>query len=84
MAAVHAHNTALADRFRAGLTARGLDPRPAPGSAIVSVAGPPGAADRLAAAGIRVAVRGGLLRFAFHLYNDADEVDRALEVIGEA
>ncbi|MFD9815809.1 aminotransferase class V-fold PLP-dependent enzyme [Streptomyces sp. NPDC059080] len=82
--AVHAHNTALADRFRAGLMARGLDPRPAPGSAIVSVVGPSGAADRLAAAGIRVAVRGGQLRFAFHLYNDADEVDRALEVIGEA
>ncbi|MGW1840528.1 aminotransferase class V-fold PLP-dependent enzyme [Streptomyces sp. NPDC002067] len=83
VAAVHAHNTALADRFRAGLTARGLAPRPAPGSAIVSVPAPPGAADRLAAAGIRAAVRGGLLRAAFHLYNGTDDVDRALEVIGE-
>ncbi|MGW4568620.1 aminotransferase class V-fold PLP-dependent enzyme, partial [Streptomyces sp. NPDC004561] len=39
VAAVHAHDLALADRFRQGVTALGHEPLPAPGSAIVSVPG---------------------------------------------
>ncbi|MFI9049931.1 aminotransferase class V-fold PLP-dependent enzyme [Streptomyces sp. NPDC053427] len=82
VAAVHAHNTALADHYRAGLAARGLLPRPAPGSAIVSTPGLADAEGRLAEAGVRISVRGGLLRAAFHLYNSTDDVDRLLELIG--
>ncbi|MFE1177508.1 aminotransferase class V-fold PLP-dependent enzyme [Streptomyces sp. NPDC058773] len=79
---VHAHNTALADHYRAGLAERGLTPRPAPGSAIVSTPGIADAEQRLAAAGVHVAVRGGLLRAAFHLYNSTDDVDRLLSLLG--
>ncbi|MFH8406333.1 aminotransferase class V-fold PLP-dependent enzyme [Streptomyces sp. NPDC018019] len=79
--AVHAHDTALADRYRAGLAARGHTPVPAPGSAIVSVPGLGDAADRLEAAGVRVAARAGNLRAAFHLYNSSDDVDRLLELL---
>lgn len=82
VSAVHAHNTALADRYRAGLAERGHTPRPAPGSAIVSTPGLADAEDRLAAAGVRVSVRGGLLRAAFHLYNSTDDVDRLLSLLG--
>lgn len=74
--AVHAHDTALAARFRAGL---GLEPA---ASAIVSLDLPAEAADRLAAAGVRCAGRGGLTRFSFHLANSEADVDRALDVLG--
>ncbi|MFI0264521.1 aminotransferase class V-fold PLP-dependent enzyme [Streptomyces sp. NPDC017056] len=80
---VHAHDVALADRYRAGLAELGHTPLPAPGSAIVSVPGLADAADRLAAAGVRVAVRAGNLRAAFHLYNSSGDVDRLLELLGE-
>ena len=73
--AVHAHDTALAARFRAGLA---LEPS---GSAIVSLDLPAEAADRLAAARVRCAGRGGLTRFSFHLANSEADVDRALEVL---
>jgi selenocysteine lyase/cysteine desulfurase len=72
---VHAHDTALAARFRAGL---GL---PRGDSAIVSLDLPVEAADRLAAARVRCAGRGGLTRFSFHLSNTETDVDRALEVL---
>ncbi|WP_308209167.1 hypothetical protein [Actinoallomurus purpureus] len=65
---------ALADRFLAGL---GLPPT---GSAIVSV-DVPGAAERLAAAGVRAAVRDGRLRAAFHLYTTDADVDLALNAL---
>ena len=64
----------LADRLRREL---GL---PASASAIVSVAAP-GAADRLAAAGVRIATRAGNARVSFHLYNDDDDVDLALAAL---
>ncbi|GAA3369794.1 aminotransferase class V-fold PLP-dependent enzyme [Streptomyces sannanensis] len=79
--AVHAHNTALADRYREGLLSLGHRPVPAPGSTSVSV---PGLADRepeLAAAGVITAARAGNLRVSFHLYNTAADVDRVLEVL---
>ena len=73
--AVHRHDVGLANRFRAGL---GL----APGdSAIVSL-DRPGAAERLAAAGVQAAVRDGHLRASFHLYNTAADVDAALAALG--
>jgi selenocysteine lyase/cysteine desulfurase len=72
--AVHEHDVALANRFRAGL---GL---PMSNSAIVST-DVPNAADKLAAAGIQAAVRAGSLRASFHLYNTADDVDKALAAL---
>jgi selenocysteine lyase/cysteine desulfurase len=72
--AIHAHNLALANRFRAGI---GLDPS---NSAIVC-ADLPGSAERLDRAGIIAAVRGGRLRTSWHLYNDEREVDEVLSVV---
>jgi selenocysteine lyase/cysteine desulfurase len=69
-----AHNVALANRFRAGL---GL---PSGNSAIVSV-DVPGAEERLAAAGVRAAVRGGRMRASFHLYTTQADVDLALAAL---
>lgn len=74
IAAIHAYDIALANRFRAGLH---LAPS---NSAIVSV-DIPGAEERLKAAGVRAAVRDGRLRAAFHLYNTEDDVDRALDAL---
>jgi selenocysteine lyase/cysteine desulfurase len=73
---IHAHDLALANRFRAGI---GLEPSD---SAIVC-ADLPGAAARLERAGIIAAVRGGLLRTSWHLYNDESDVDRLLDVLSE-
>lgn len=72
---IHAHDVALADRLRAGI---GLPPSR---SAIVSLAVPAGAAERLASAGVVGAVRAGRLRLSCHLYNDEADVDRALDVL---
>jgi selenocysteine lyase/cysteine desulfurase len=74
VAAIHAHDVGLADRFRAAL---GLEPA---GSAIVAI-DRPGAAERLAGAGIRASTRAGAARLAFHLYNTEDDVDRALAAL---
>jgi selenocysteine lyase/cysteine desulfurase len=77
--AIHAHDVALANRFRAGL---GLGLEPA-GSAIVS-ADLLGARERLEAAGIVAAERGGRLRASWHVYNTEADVDAALEALGVA
>jgi selenocysteine lyase/cysteine desulfurase len=75
-AVVGAHDVAMANRLREGL---GLEPGP---SAIVSLAGQPAdAAERLAAARVMAAGRGGFLRFSFHLYTTEDDVDRALAAL---
>jgi selenocysteine lyase/cysteine desulfurase len=71
---IHEHDVGLANRFRAGL---GLPPSD---SAIVSTS-LPGAADKLARAGITVSTRAGGLRASFHLYNTDADVDRALEAL---
>jgi selenocysteine lyase/cysteine desulfurase len=81
VAAVHAHDTALAARFRDGLRSLGHEPVPAEGSAIVAVPGLGQAAERLAAAEVRASARAGNLRLSFHLYNSEADVDRALDVI---
>jgi len=72
--AIHAHDLALANRFRAGL---GLLPSD---SAIVS-AEVPDAAEKLARAGILAATRAGSLRASFHLYNTEADVDAALAAL---
>jgi selenocysteine lyase/cysteine desulfurase len=71
---IHAHDVRLANRFRAGL---GL---PEGDSAIVS-ADVPGAAERLAGAGIQAAARAGRLRASFHVYNTDADVDAALDAL---
>ena len=73
---IHAHDLALANAFRDGL---GL---PSGDSAIVSVPCPPDVPARLAAAGIRAAVRAGRLRLSFHLYNSDADVEAALRALG--
>jgi selenocysteine lyase/cysteine desulfurase len=75
VAAIHEHDLALANRFRAGL---GLPPG---GSAIVSLDLPADAARRLDAAGVKFAGRGGLTRFSFHLSTSEADVDRALDAL---
>jgi len=72
--AIHAHDVGLANRFRAGL---GLEPGD---SAIVS-AEVPGARERLDAAGIVAAERGGRLRASWHVYNTEADVDAALDAL---
>ncbi|MES4891914.1 aminotransferase class V-fold PLP-dependent enzyme [Streptomyces sp. NPDC096012] len=81
VAAIHAHDVGLADRFRAGLARLGHEPVPAPGSAIVSVPGLGSRQAGLSRAGIEVSDRAGCLRAAFHLYNTAADVDRLLEAL---
>jgi selenocysteine lyase/cysteine desulfurase len=72
--AIHEHNLALANRFRAGL---GLEP----GDSAIVCADVPGAAARLERAGIVAAVRGGRLRTSWHVYNDEADVDEVLGVV---
>lgn len=74
---IAAHDLALARRFCAGREI------PETGSAIVQVAVPDAksALGELQHAGIQAAGRAGALRFAFHFYNDEEDVDRALEVL---
>jgi selenocysteine lyase/cysteine desulfurase len=75
VAQIHQHDVALADQLRAGL---GLEPQ---GSAIVSFEARAGAAERLAQAGVKASVRAGRVRLSCHLYNTAQDIDRALEAL---
>ncbi|HEY6525592.1 MAG TPA: aminotransferase class V-fold PLP-dependent enzyme [Solirubrobacteraceae bacterium] len=72
--AIHDHDVALANRFRAGVGMQAAD------SAIVS-ADVPDADERLARAGIVTAMRGGRLRTSWHVYNDERDVDQVLDVV---
>ncbi|MEU6055301.1 aminotransferase class V-fold PLP-dependent enzyme [Streptomyces xanthochromogenes] len=78
---IHAHNTALADRFRAGLAPLGHEPVAAPGSAIVAVPSLGHHQEELSRAGVELSNRAGNLRAAFHLYSSAADVDRLLELL---
>jgi selenocysteine lyase/cysteine desulfurase len=71
---IHAHDVALANRFRTGLGLEASD------SAIVS-ASIDGAEEKLARAGIRAAVRAGSLRASFHVYNVEEDVDAAIDAL---
>ncbi|MDG4780539.1 aminotransferase class V-fold PLP-dependent enzyme [Micromonospora sp. WMMD961] len=72
--AIQAHNVALANRFLTGLG------QPPGQSAIVTV-DVPDAEQRLAAAGIRAAVRAGRVRASFHVYSTEADVDAALTAL---
>jgi selenocysteine lyase/cysteine desulfurase len=72
--AIHAHDVALANRFRAGL---GLEP----GDSAIVTADVPGGPARLEAAGIVAAERGGRLRASWHVYNTERDVDAALDAL---
>jgi len=77
VAAIGAHDVALANRFREHL---GMPPS---NSAIVSVA-VDGAGEKLAAAGIAAATRAGAARLSFHLYNTEADADRAADALAHA
>ncbi len=71
------HATGLADRLADALG------RPRPGQAITTFPDPDGTALRaLADAGVTASGRAGRLRLAFHLWNDAEDVDRVVAVLG--
>ena len=74
MSEVHEHNVTLANAFLAELGQEGGH------SAIVTV-DRPDAAERLAAAGVRCAVRAGRVRASFHLYNTLADVDQAVAAL---
>lgn len=71
---VHAHDTAVANRF---LEVLGLAPRD---SAIVAV-DVPGGARRLWEAGIPASERGGRTRLAFHLYSTTADAEQAAKAL---
>ena len=75
--AIHTHDVALANRFRAGL---GMEPSD---SAIVRCE-VPGAEERLEAGGVVAAVRAGALRASWHAYNTEEDVDFVLELLSGA
>jgi selenocysteine lyase/cysteine desulfurase len=72
--AIHAHDLALADRFRAGL---GLPP----GDSAIVTTDAPGAREKLQRAGIMAAAKLGRLRASFHVYNTEADVDAALDAL---
>jgi selenocysteine lyase/cysteine desulfurase len=72
--AVRRHCVGLADRL---LVALGLPPK---GSAIVSL-DIPGAAAKLAAAGVKSSIRAGRVRIACHLYNTAGDIESVLAAL---
>jgi selenocysteine lyase/cysteine desulfurase len=78
--AIAEHNLALARAFAAGL---GL-PEPASPIVRVDVEGADAAVERLGQAGVSCSCRAGSMRFAFHLYNDAEDVALALEAVAPA
>ncbi|PWD52588.1 aminotransferase [Serinibacter arcticus] len=78
-AALHAHATGLAAAFRARL-GLGEETR---ASAIVTWADPDGAdLARLSAAGLTASGRAGRARVAFHVFNDAEDVELAARALG--
>jgi selenocysteine lyase/cysteine desulfurase len=72
--AIHAHDLALANRFRAGLELE-------PGNSAIVCVDVEDAAERLERAGIIAAMRGGRLRTSWHVYNDEHDVDRVLDAL---
>ncbi|WP_346774769.1 aminotransferase class V-fold PLP-dependent enzyme [Cellulomonas sp. IC4_254] len=77
---VERHARGLADALWTGLGLPGSD-----GSAIVTLPDPDGTRRAaLERAGCRVAGRAGRVRVAFHVWNDRDDVDRALDALTSA
>jgi selenocysteine lyase/cysteine desulfurase len=83
--AVERHCRGLAQRFRDGAIDAGVQPvsRGAPSHIVcVEVEDPAAMLAALEAADIRAVTLGSRLRVGFHYFNDATDVDAALEVIG--
>jgi len=74
------HNLGLARAFAREL---GL-PEPQSSIVRVQVEGPDEAVSRLRSAGVSCSARSGSIRFAFHLYNDEEDVALALEALRPA
>ncbi|WP_245601842.1 aminotransferase class V-fold PLP-dependent enzyme [Hamadaea tsunoensis] len=74
VANIHDWDVGLANRF---LTALGQ----APGNSAIVTVDVPGAEEKLAAAGIRAAVRAGRVRAAFHVYTTIADVDAAVAAL---
>jgi selenocysteine lyase/cysteine desulfurase len=74
VAAIHAHDLGLANRFRAGL---GMEP----GDSAIVTTDIPGAEQKLTRAGVMAAVKLGRVRASFHLYNTEADVDAALDAL---
>jgi selenocysteine lyase/cysteine desulfurase len=72
--AVRAHCVGLANQLRVGLGQR-------PSDSAITVVDRPGAAPRLAAAGVVASTRRGAARLACHLYNTQADVERALQAL---
>jgi cysteine desulfurase / selenocysteine lyase len=84
--AIEAHNLGLAHRFRAGIEELAIETDPFPEaerSPVVALAlpDPDAAIARLAAAGVVAARRATGVRLSFHVFNNASDVDRALEAL---
>ena len=77
---IGAHNLSLAGSFAGEL---GL-PEPASPIVRVQVEDAEGAVERLKRAGVSCSARSGSIRFAFHLYNDEEDVALALEALRPA
>jgi selenocysteine lyase/cysteine desulfurase len=77
VARIAAHDLGLARSFAAGL---GL-PEPEAPIVRVTVENAEGAVERLRAAGVACSARAGSVRLCFHLYNDAGDVELALEAL---
>jgi selenocysteine lyase/cysteine desulfurase len=71
---IHEHNVRVANHFREALDL------PPSNSAIASIEWG-GDIDALRAAGVQAAMPGGRLRVGFHLYNDEEDADRAVDVL---
>ena len=90
---IDGHVTGLARRLTQGLGDAGArvlsHPSLAPSNIVcVDFSGDAGRAARmqqeLKSRNVAVAVRGGLLRYSLHLYNSAEDVDKAVEATGSA
>lgn len=75
--AIYRHDLGLANRLRAALGEE-------PGDSAIVALRTPGAASALERAGIRAAWRADAVRLAFHLYNTADDADRAAAALLKA
>jgi len=75
MAAIHAHDVALANAFRARLGQ-------APGESPFVTASVPGGIERLRAAGVSASARAGAVRMSFHVHNTVADVDAVARALG--
>jgi selenocysteine lyase/cysteine desulfurase len=86
VATIELHNLRLAQRFRAGIEELGIPTSPFPEDerspvVAISVSEPDAVLARLAGAGVVAASRAHGVRFAFHVFNDDSDVDRALAAL---